>query len=175
MDSLISANGTWSSSGVTLSSVMTDNSADTWAFSSAPGSYLQLGFTDTLLVNGAGADLAIFEIGVSDSFNMSLSVGGTMMDYVDVDTGFNAGSFDINLALIDFDDFAVGAGATLSEITVYGIDAPGGTACCSPTFGLVGILNSASTNNVPEPSLLVLLSLGLAGIGFIQRRKSHNA
>ncbi len=169
VDTLLSSTGSWSTSGGALASVVTDNTFDTWAFSLDSSGYLQLGFTDNVLVNGAGFDLAIFEIGTADNFGISLTIGGTTNVYNTVDTGLNTGGFSVNLAKINLDDFGLAAGAALTEVTVYGNNPPGGTTDNQPTFGLVGALNSRSAA-APAPATIMLLGVALAGLGLTRRK-----
>jgi hypothetical protein len=167
-DTLISSSGSFTTSGGSVTSVLTDIDAGTWAFSNSPGAFVQLGFTDNNLVNGPGADLAIFELGVPDSLKVSLTLGGTTHTYLTINTGFTAGGFALNVAQINLDDFGVGAGTSLSSI-VIGMDtvAAGGTV---PSVSLVGAMNSSATAT-PEPTTLFLTAFGIVGICFLAARQ----
>jgi VPDSG-CTERM motif len=167
-DTLQSSSGSFSTSGGALSSVLTDVDAATYAFSFSPGAYVQLGFTDNLVVNGAGNDLALFEVGVPDSFRFSLTIGGFTQTYNSVATGDTAGGFSLNLAQVDLSTFGVAAGATIDSI-VIGLDIPasGGTV---PSLSLVGAINSRSAG-VPDggATLGLLASSCLALVGLRRR------
>lgn len=183
-DQLISVTGPllrWSGTGTSLvgaggpagvSELLTDQQPGTFVIAGFPasGQQVTLGFVDNRLVNGAGADLALFELGFADSFRVT--IGGVSRTYTSVYSGVSSvGPFsnlsELNVARVDLSDFGVAAGAALSEVTI-GLDivsAPGFTASLS----LVGAINSQRT--IPEPSsALLLLGAALAGLGVWRRR-----
>ena len=59
-DTLISSAGSFTTAGGSLATVLTDKSAGSYAFSFDRVAYAELGFTDNVVTNGPGADLAIF-------------------------------------------------------------------------------------------------------------------
>lgn len=170
-DTVISSSGTFSTSGGTLSSVLTDTDAGTYAFSFTTGAFVEMGFTDNTLVNGAGADLVLFDLGVPDSFKLSITIGGTMLSYASVATGESAGGFPLNAVAIELGDFGIASGASLSSI-VIGLDFIGSEGTV-PSLSLVGALNSGDVGNVPEPATLLLTGLALGGLGVSSRRKQQ--
>src|SRR5437016_6969393 len=66
---LIGSTGSFSTSGGTLASVLTDKDPGTYAFCFGGPTVctVTLGFSSPI-VNGSGADLAVFELGVPDPF-----------------------------------------------------------------------------------------------------------
>ena len=147
--------------------MVTDTSADTWAFSNASRAHLELGFTDNVAINGAGNDLVLWEIGTPDDFGMSLTVGGFTHRIMSVSSGFtNAQGFGINIAFLDLDDLGVAPGAAISSIVVK-MGFPFVNTSVSPTLGAVAALHSG---RAPEPTSLLLLAVGLAAIGVRRKR-----
>lgn len=176
-DQVLSINGNfrrYSGTGATLvpataaeiTSLLTDQRPDTFIIAGAPlgGQQVRLGFTDNLLINGTGADLALYELGFPDSFGVTIN--GVSRQYTSVFTGESqVGPYSnlaqLNVARIDLSDFGIAPGAALSEITV-GLDilsAPGFTTSLS----LAGAINSQRV--VSEPAtILLLMGAGLAAL-----------
>jgi hypothetical protein len=155
-DSLSSSSGDFTTVGGTLAAVLTDQDPATYAWSWTPGAYVVLNFS-TPIVNGPGVDLALFETGATDTFKLSLTVGGTTINYPSVYTGLPAGGFNLNVATIDLTNFGVAADGTVNQIVV-GLDIEGGTGTV-PSLSLAGALNA-----VPVPGAIWLLGSGLAGL-----------
>lgn len=152
-----------------MASVLTDTDAGTFAFSRSPGAYVELGFTDNTLVNGAGADLVLFELGVPSIFKLSLTINGITRSYASIFTGSTAANFNLNAAAIDLDDFNVAVGSSLGSI-VIGMDDDSNTL---PSLSLVGALNSGRPGSqVPTPGTLALAGLALLGLGATLRRRA---
>jgi len=158
VDTLISSTGSFTTSGGSLSDVLTDTDAGTYAFSWTSGASVNLGFTDNFLVNGTGMDLVLFETGVPDTFKVTLN--GITNNYLTNYTGYSAGGWDLNAVAINLDDFGIASSATLSSV-LLGLDYVGsGTV---PSLSLVGALNS-SNSAVPIPAAVWLLGSGLVGL-----------
>jgi len=158
--------GSFSTSGGSVSQVLTDTDPGTYAFSFTPGASVLLGFTDNNVFNGAGADLAIFELGIADS--VKVSFGTQTLSFQTVATGYSAGGFALNVALVDFSAFGIANGANLQYQSI-GLDsvAPGGTV---PSLSLVGALHVTA---VPEPETYAMLLAGLGAIGAMVRRRKR--
>ena len=166
-DSLISSNGTFTTSGGSVAAVLTDHDPATCAFSSSQGAYVQLGFSNPI-VNGPGYDLALFELGLPDTFKLSLTLGGTTIQYLSSDTGFFAGMYNLTVAMINLDDFGVPVGAMVDQIVV-GLDIQS-IYGNRPSLCLAGALNS-----VPVPGAVGLLGSGLLGLVGMGRRRSRKS
>jgi hypothetical protein len=164
VDSLISSSGSFSTSGGSLSSVLTDTDAGTFAFSWTPGASVNLGFTDNVLVNGTGSDLVLFETGVPDTFKVTLN--GITNNYLTTYTGYSAGGWNLNAVAVNLDDFGIASGATLSSV-LLGLDYDGGGTV--PSLSLVGALNSSSSA-VPIPAAVWLLGSGLVGLVGLRKK-----
>jgi hypothetical protein len=150
-DTLISAYGDFTTGGGTLVQVLTDSDPGTYAASRTSGAFVQLGFTDSVIINGSGADLALFDIGRPDTFK--LTIGGITRQYTTIDTVYYSGPYKITVALVDLDDFGVPAGAAVDQITV-GLDYLTGQFPAIPTvpaFSLAGALNSAAPGAAQPP------------------------
>ncbi|OPY85041.1 MAG: hypothetical protein A4E72_02052 [Syntrophus sp. PtaU1.Bin208] len=164
VDTLISSSGSFNTSGGSLSDVLTDKDEATYAFSWSSGAYVNLGFTDNLLVNGSGADLVLFETGVPDSF--SVTINSITNNYLTSYTGYSAGGYDLNAVAINLEDFGVASNAGLSSILI-GMDIVGsGTV---PSLSLAGALNSSSSA-VPIPAAVWLFGSGLVGLLGLRRK-----
>lgn len=168
-DTLTSSSGAFSVSEGSLASALTGWSVDDWAFSLTSDAYVELGFTDNSVVNGAGADLAFFEIGTPDDFGISLTVGSQIYRIASVATGFTQGQeYGINLATIDLALLGLAPGASVTSIVVH--MGPGFlNTSAAPTLGAASALNASAS--VPDAgSSMLLLGIGLAGLRAMKRR-----
>jgi hypothetical protein len=165
-DVLLDSFGTFSLGGAgTLEDNLVGSNVNDYAFSFTAGSFVQLGFTDNAVLNGAGNDLALFELGVPDT--LQVRINGVTLPYVTVDTGFMGGGFALNVALVDLSSFGLGAGSTISDVYI-GMDTPG--AGTVPSLTAAGAINSTDTAAVPEPGTLLLLGSGAAML--LRRRRA---
>jgi len=141
--------------------VLTDTDPTTGAFSNDAGAFVQLGFVDNLLVNGAGADLVLFEIGTPNQVAVSLSFGGTEKTY-DFSSAGSVNGVAINEVAINLDDFNVAPDASFSSVIIrLDIEATNMTV---PALSLVGALNTGVAP-IPIPA-----AVGLVGIA--RRRRA---
>ncbi len=165
-DTLVSSTGNFTLGGAPdlQTAVVGSNTAD-YAFSFDTGANLVLKFADNNVVNGAGNDLAVFELGTPDSFDLGISVGGTTHFYSTVDTGFTGGGFSLNVAQINLDDFGVAANGLVNTIQVF--SETNTVNSTTPSYTAFGALNSSS---VPEPTSMLL---GLPMVGwFLNHRRA---
>ena len=168
-DKLTSSSGNYVYTGATLEDSVVGSTVSDYAYSFDAGAYLALQFTDNKVSNGFMYDLAIFELGIPDTFKVSLTIGGTTLNYTTASTGYNAGGYSLNVALVDLSDFGVAPGATISDI-VLGMDIYGRDSGTVPSLTAVGALNSCP---VPEPSTYFagMSALGMLGLMFRRNRK----
>lgn len=151
---------------------VTGGDTGTSAFSAIDGSFIELGFSDNLVINGVGFDFAVFELNVPE--DMIATIGGVSVTEPQVDTGFDStiNGFDINVSLFDLSDFGLLPGAIVSSIRFEILCIPEASqnlgctvgAPVAPALVVVGALNSVS---VPEPSTIHLVLAGLALLGWV--------
>lgn len=103
---------------------------------------LDIAFTDNAIVNGGGADLAVFELGGPDV--VRIVIGGISGDYQTSWTGYNYNGGpighlnQINVALINLDDFGISALGSVSTLRAQSLRTDGH----SPTYTVFGALTS---------------------------------
>ncbi|MEP1537493.1 MAG: hypothetical protein ABJQ34_16090 [Paracoccaceae bacterium] len=148
---------------------LTGADANTTAFNTTIGSFVTLGFTDNKIVNGTGADLAIFELFVEAAEDIYVTIGGVQVVESQTFTGFtNASGFDVYVSLFDLSDFGVAAGGTITSVTLQGdctTAACAGPGLASSPFVAVGAINSLPVAPVPLPASLPFLFFGVAAFG----------
>src|SRR5919197_183427 len=117
------------SADASATSVVSDGSADTEAFGKVA---LDVGFTDNVVVNGAGPDLAVFESGVPEGFTVAVfdAATGTYsapLRFDPIGIGFyDHCGFAVNAALVDLSSFGVARLGTVSQLRIDNLGAPGG-------------------------------------------------
>jgi len=168
-DSLLGSSGSYTTSGGSLAAVLTDTDPGTYAFSFDQGAYVDLGFTDNVVVNGAGNDLVLFELGVPDTFNVTIN--GVTLTFPTVGTGFNAGGFALNAVALNLDAFGLGAGSTINSLRLSFVN--NGTVAST---SLVGALNSRDANGgVPEPATWAMMITGFGLVGGVLRSRRRSS
>jgi hypothetical protein len=179
VDEVVSYTDSWAIIGTaaTIEDAVTgsDPTDGVFPFPNPGQATMVLAFTDNSLVNGPGDDLALFEYGnADDSVDVAVTVGGTAITYQALDTGYDVaisgggGTYNLNVALINLDDFGIVSGGALDkiEITPLNLDA-------IFSLNVAGAINSGppvtDDGGIPEPATLGLLALGVVGLAIRER------
>jgi hypothetical protein len=166
-DTLLASNGVYTTSSGTTAQALTDNSLSSWAMSTTPGAYVVLGFSDNLVVNGAGNDIVLFERGHEayeysqegfDSF--AITINGITRTYFTTETTTIVDDHNVNMTALDLSFFGIAEGATVNQLQI-GMDFV--TRDSLPQLMLVAAIHSVAAP-VPEPGSWALLLLGVAGL-----------
>lgn len=166
VDALNSSSGSFTTSGGTLASAVTDVDAATWGFSFSQGAFLDLGFTDNVAVNGAGNDIVLFEVGAPDRW--LVTINGISNQCQSASTGFNAGGFSLNACGFDLSAFGIASGGTVSSLRLSFFD-----DSTTVSTSLVGALNSQAVGGaIPEPATWAMLLTGFGLVGATMRRRA---
>lgn len=140
-------------------------------------SFVQIFFTDNVLVNGLGADLIVFGGTNNNTIRVSTGQGTPWItganNFIPTGATGNSSGFSLNGALIDLSDLGFADGA---EVTDSLFLSRGGVFS---TLWDVAALNSRDIvvppnpdpNKVPLPAGLPLLVAGLGALGVMRRRR----
>lgn len=121
-------------------------------------------FADNLIVNGAGADLVLFEGGANESLSVTInSISRTLLFDMDIEeAGFVDGSgVQVGYWFLDLDDFGIAAGDSIFSV---GIDLLYGDRGREGIFASADLVAVGALNSVDVP-LPAGLPLAMAGIG----------
>nr|WP_316643309.1 PEP-CTERM sorting domain-containing protein [uncultured Roseateles sp.] len=178
-DKLVSSTGVYTVAGASLQAALTDKDLSTWATSMTPGAKVVLAFTNNVIVNGAGDDLALFEVGHEayeysqegfDSFDVTIN--GITRTYFTTETTTIVDDHNVNMTTLDLSFFGLAPGATVKQVEI-GMDFD--TRGSRPQLQLVAAIHSQSIAAVPEPETYGLMLAGLCGIGLVVRRRTPSA
>lgn len=164
VDQLLGSTGSFTTSGGSLASVLTDANAASYAFSFSPAAALTLGWAGRSVTNGSGADIDLYELGTPDS--LSVTINGITKSYLAQVTGATAGGYALNRVGVDLADFGIASGAGISSLTI-GMGATAG-AVTVPSLSFVAGNYVAA---VPEASSMAMMGLGLLGLFGVARRR----
>ncbi|MBK1989842.1 PEP-CTERM sorting domain-containing protein [Sphaerospermopsis aphanizomenoides BCCUSP55] len=161
-NALLDYSGSFTTPGGDLQTVVTDQDLTTYAFSFTPGAFVKLGF-DTPVINASGADIALYDLGIPDTFQVSLD-GVNYLSYESFDTGYDTENptYDVNVATVDLSDFGLDLNETINEIFIK-LD----TVSADETVPSLALV--AAIRKVPEPSAMFGL-LATAGFLACQRK-----
>ena len=193
VDVLLGSSGSYADQGnnvidtTQLAVALTDTDAATGAWSTDINAYVQLGFTDNLMVNGTGADLVLFELGAPGDLAVSLKVtvilNGTAQIFETSPTYYHIDDsgvvtpglgdpddLKVNSVGIDLSTFGILPDATVSDFYV-GFDVVG-AGSTKPILSLAAALHSTA---VPVPAAVWLFGSGLLALVGIARRHKKTA
>lgn len=138
------------------------------------------GFGTASIVNGAGADLAVWEAGSpSEPFRIRVSTDGgvtfsAFVTYNTVATVPQDGSsgFASNIGFVELSDFGIGAGVSIDAVQIEGLFT--GVGGSGPDILALAILNAGPpTGNIGAPDgglTIALFGAALAGLVAFRRR-----
>lgn len=165
-DSVTASSGNyWVMNAPALASAVTGSDTNSFVRNlGGAGAYIDLAFTDNVIVNGAGADLVLFELGAPDLFTITLN--GVTKSAQSVVTGFSSAGYSLNAAAVDLDLFGVASGGTADSLRLTFTGQPGSNAAVAA----VGALNSR-TSAVPEAATWAMFLGGFGLMGMTMRRR----
>jgi hypothetical protein len=166
-DELVSATSNWVYGGgaSSLEDALVGSNPDDFAYAFGSTENVVLRFVDNAVINLSDDDLAIFELGTVEPFDLAVEVGGTRNNYSAVDTGYMAGGYHLLVATINLDDFGISAGGLVDTIQLWPAPYGGDPA----DFTVIGAMN---TVYIPAPGAILLGSIGVGLVGWLRRRRT---
>jgi hypothetical protein len=144
-----------------------------------PADFIVPAFGLVSIINGAGADFAIWEAGApAEPFLLAVSTDGGVtfsasqsFDTTPTNPLDTSSGFPTNVGFVELSLFGLAPGAQVDAVRVSGLFT--GVGGSGPDLLAIAALNAgAPTGNIPEPATLTVLGLGLAGIAFMRRRRA---
>lgn len=159
VDSIGTYGGTWSGTLSTLvgTSSLSNTSSTPYVYSTDTAAYINLNFTNNVVMNKAGNDLAVFEwsgvttVPGSAGCVVRLTINSITQAYTPY--WIEGGTY---IAYVNLDDFGIPLGSSISTVQIRGAS--------DPEYVAMTALYS-----VPEPSTFVLFAL--VGVGMLACRK----
>ena len=142
-------------------SVVLGGPTDPADFLSLPqGSFVTVGFTDETVIDGAGNDIFIGEVGASGE-RADVFVSRNGINFVFLGTALDS-------SVTAFDLASIGWTGAVTAVKIVGLDNFGG----SPGFDVDFIqVLPGSIGEVPEPASWAMLIAGFGLVGAVQRRR----
>ncbi len=148
VDAIGTYSGTWSGtlSNIIGTAPLNNPSSPTYIYSNDTNAYLNLLFTNNVVRNGSGADLAIFEAsGAGSAGSTGCQIRLTINSLTKVYTPtWIAGTTYVSY--VNLDDFGIASGSYLTSIQIRGYTCPEYVAVAALYPNLPQVLSSSNTN-----------------------------
>jgi hypothetical protein len=126
------------------------------------GSYVTVGFLDESVIDGAGNDIFIGEVGANGE-SADVFVSSDLINFVLLGTAFDDGVTAFDLASIGF-------ASPVRAVRIVGLDSLGASPGFDVTF--VQVLPGSIGPGVPEPASWAMLIAGFGLVGAARRRRN---